>query len=94
MVDGLREKVFFVWGTLCAVAGIYAYMLIPETKGLTLEQVDRMLEESTPRNSSKWVPNSGNMYSVRKNRASVDETTNHEESREEKEVGDKKASSG
>ena len=75
MVDedkaNLREKVFFVWGTLCAIACAYAYLLVPETKGLTLEQVDRMLEESTPRNSSKWRPNTGNMYSVRKNRASV-----------------------
>jgi len=27
-------------------------------KGLSLEQVDRMLEESTPRTSAKWVPHS------------------------------------
>jgi hypothetical protein len=32
--------------------------LIPETKGLTLEQVDRMLEETTPMTSAKWVPRS------------------------------------
>jgi hypothetical protein len=37
---------------------IYAFLLIPETKGLTLEQVDRMLEETTPRTSAKWVPHS------------------------------------
>ena len=37
---------------------IYAYLLIPETKGLTLEQVDRMLEETTPMTSAKWVPHS------------------------------------
>jgi SP family sugar:H+ symporter-like MFS transporter len=30
--------------------------MVPETKGLSLEQVDRMLEETTPRTSSKWVP--------------------------------------
>lgn len=35
---------------------IYVYFLIPETKGLTLEQVDRMLEETTPIMSAKWVP--------------------------------------
>lgn len=35
---------------------VYAYILVPETKGLTLEQVDRMLEETTPRTSAKWVP--------------------------------------
>ena len=29
---------------------------MPETKGLSLEQVDRMLEETTPRTSARWVP--------------------------------------
>ncbi|KIJ16565.1 hypothetical protein PAXINDRAFT_155191 [Paxillus involutus ATCC 200175] len=52
----LRSSVFFIWGTLCTCAFIYAYFLISETKGLTLEQVDRMLEETTPRTSSKWRP--------------------------------------
>ncbi|KKY21359.1 putative monosaccharide transporter [Phaeomoniella chlamydospora] len=54
----LGAKVFFIWGTLCVCCFIYAYILVPETKGLTLEQVDRMLEETTPRNSAKWVPHS------------------------------------
>ena len=52
----LGPKVFFIWGALCAVCFVYAYFLIPETKGLTLEQVDRMLEETTPRTSARWVP--------------------------------------
>lgn len=38
----------------CTLAFIYAYFLIPETKGLSLEQVDRMLDETTPRTSAKW----------------------------------------
>ncbi|KAF9232435.1 putative glucose transporter rco-3 [Melanogaster broomeanus] len=50
----LRSSVFFIWGTLCTCAWIYAYFLIPETRGLSLEQVDRMLEETTPRTSAKW----------------------------------------
>jgi len=54
----LGSRVFFVWGSLCTACFVYAYVLIPETKGLSLEQVDRMLEETTPRNSSKWVPHS------------------------------------
>lgn len=62
MVDAdkgnLGPKVFFVWGALCVGCFVYAYMLIPETKGLSLEQVDKMLEETTARNSSKWVPHS------------------------------------
>ncbi|KIK92604.1 hypothetical protein PAXRUDRAFT_13135 [Paxillus rubicundulus Ve08.2h10] len=52
----LRSSVFFIWGSLCTCAFIYAYFLVSETKGLTLEQVDRMLEETTPRTSSKWRP--------------------------------------
>lgn len=35
---------------------MYAYFLVPETKGLTLEQIDRMLEETTPRTSVGWTP--------------------------------------
>lgn len=52
----LGAKVFFIWGGLCTCATVYAYFLVPETKGLTLEQVDKMLEETTPRTSSKWRP--------------------------------------
>ncbi|KAL1297401.1 hypothetical protein AAFC00_004936 [Neodothiora populina] len=52
----LKSSVFFVWGGLCTCAFVYAYFLVPETKGLSLEQVDKMMEETTPRNSSKWKP--------------------------------------
>lgn len=62
MVDekegNLKTKVFFVWGTTCTACVFFAYFFVPETKGLSLEQVDRMLEETTPRNSTKWVPHS------------------------------------
>ncbi|KAJ6039695.1 hypothetical protein N7444_008600 [Penicillium canescens] len=62
MVDtdkgNLGAKVFFIWGSLCTCAFIYTYFLIPETKGLTLEQVDKMMEETTPRTSAKWKPHS------------------------------------
>jgi len=54
----LGSRVFFVWGSLCTCCFVYAYLLVPETKGLSLEQVDRMMEETTPRTSSKWVPHS------------------------------------
>ncbi|KAF5489628.1 Major facilitator-type transporter ecdD [Colletotrichum siamense] len=52
----LKSSVFFVWGSLCTCALIYTYFLVPETKGLSLEQVDKMMEETTPRTSAKWVP--------------------------------------
>lgn len=52
----LGARIFFIWGSLCALCCLYAYFLVPETKGLSLEQVDKMLEETNARNSSKWVP--------------------------------------
>jgi len=52
----LKSSVFFVWGALCTCAFVYSYFLIPETKGLTLEQVDKMMEETTPRTSAAWRP--------------------------------------
>lgn len=52
----LRSHVFWVWGGLCTCAFVYSYFLIPETKGLSLEQVDKMMAETTPRTSSKWKP--------------------------------------
>lgn len=52
----LKSSVFFIWGGLCTAAFVYSYFLVPETKGLSLEQVDKMLEETTPRTSAKWVP--------------------------------------
>lgn len=60
MVDhdkgNLGVKVFFIWGSALFLCFLFAFFFIPETKGLTLEQVDRMLEESTPMNSAKWIP--------------------------------------
>ncbi|RDW61615.1 hypothetical protein BP5796_11507 [Coleophoma crateriformis] len=52
----LGSNIFFMWGGLCCVSGIFAYFLVPETKGLSLEQVDKMLEETSARKSAKWVP--------------------------------------
>lgn len=54
----MGPKVFFLWGALCCISFSFAYFLVPETKGLSLEQIDKMLEETTPRTSTKWVPHS------------------------------------
>jgi sugar porter (SP) family MFS transporter len=54
----LGSNVFFMWGGLCCISFLFAYFFVPETKGLTLEQVDKMLEETTPRTSRKWKPHS------------------------------------
>ncbi|KAH7401328.1 high affinity glucose transporter RGT2 [Pyrenochaeta sp. MPI-SDFR-AT-0127] len=52
----LGSNVFFMWGGLCCISFLFAYFFVPETKGLTLEQVDKMLEETTARTSRKWKP--------------------------------------
>ncbi|KAF2197479.1 high affinity glucose transporter RGT2 [Delitschia confertaspora ATCC 74209] len=54
----MGSNVFFLWGGLCCLSFAFAYFLVPETKGLSLEQVDKMLEETTPRTSRKWKPHS------------------------------------
>jgi len=54
----LGAKIFFLWGSLCVLCFVYAYFLVPETKGLSLEQVDRMMEETNARHSAKWKPHS------------------------------------
>nr|OQO15495.1 hypothetical protein B0A51_18471 [Rachicladosporium sp. CCFEE 5018] len=54
----LKSSVFFIWGGLCTCAFVYAFFLVPETKGLSLEQVDQMMAETTPRTSAKWKPHS------------------------------------
>ncbi|KAB5571916.1 hypothetical protein GE09DRAFT_956866 [Coniochaeta sp. 2T2.1] len=52
----LGPKVFFIWGSFCIGSLLFAYFFVPEMKGLTLEQVDKMMEETTPRKSAAWVP--------------------------------------
>lgn len=43
-----------VWGSTCALCAIFAFIFVPETRGLTLEQVDKMMEEVNPIQSNKW----------------------------------------
>ncbi|KAJ4416950.1 hypothetical protein N0V85_002067 [Neurospora sp. IMI 360204] len=52
----LGPKVFFIWGSLSIFSMVFAYFLVPEMKGLTLEQIDKMMEEVSPRKSLKWKP--------------------------------------
>ena len=54
----LGAKVFFLWGSLCCLSVTFTFFLVPEMKGLSLEQIDRMLEETTARKSASWKPQS------------------------------------
>ncbi|KAG7287063.1 hypothetical protein NEMBOFW57_006563 [Staphylotrichum longicolle] len=72
----LGPKVFFIWGSLCVLSLAFAYFMVPEMKSLTLEQIDSMMEETTPRKSGKWKPTTtfaAQMGRVRDDRVPGDE---------------------
>jgi hypothetical protein len=50
----LGAKVFFIWGSTCLAGFFYVYLVVPETKGLSLEEIDTMMKETNPRNSASW----------------------------------------
>ncbi|XDG10424.1 hypothetical protein ABKA04_010039 [Annulohypoxylon sp. FPYF3050] len=52
----LGPKVFFLWGSLCCLSLTFAYFLVPELKGLSLEQADMCMQEVSPRRSAGWKP--------------------------------------
>jgi sugar porter (SP) family MFS transporter len=47
----LQVKVFFIWGSTCLGCLIFTYFCVPETKGLSLEQIDILYQNTTPRQS-------------------------------------------
>lgn len=51
---GLGVKVFWVWAALCFLALAFSFFLIPETKGLSLEQVDLLYANSTVLKSNAY----------------------------------------
>jgi SP family sugar:H+ symporter-like MFS transporter len=50
----LGTKVFYIWGSTCFCCIIFAYFCIPETKGLSLEQVDVLYRNVAPVNSVSY----------------------------------------
>jgi len=53
----LQSKIFFIWGFYCFICISFVYLMIYETKGLTLEQLDEAYDEvSDARQSIRWVP--------------------------------------
>ncbi|KAI0708858.1 MFS monosaccharide transporter [Cerioporus squamosus] len=51
---GLGVKVFFIWGSTCFGCVVFTYFCIPETKGLSLEQIDLLYQNSTPISSVRY----------------------------------------
>ncbi|KAI2635014.1 general substrate transporter [Xylaria nigripes] len=52
----LGPRVFFLWGSLCIASTLFAYFLVYELKGLSLEQADMCMASVNPRGSAKWRP--------------------------------------
>lgn len=44
----LGPKVFFIWGSTCFGCLLFTYFCVPETKGLSLEQIDILYQNTTP----------------------------------------------
>jgi len=51
---GLESKVFFIWGSTCFCCIVFTYFCIPETKGLSLEQIDMMYQNTSPLKSLEY----------------------------------------
>lgn len=51
---GLGVKVFWLWAALCFAALLFSFFFIPETKGLSLEQVDLLYTNSTVLKSNSY----------------------------------------
>ncbi|KAI0172273.1 general substrate transporter [Hypoxylon sp. FL1284] len=73
----LGPKVFFLWGSLCCISLAFAYFLVPELKGLSLEQADMCMQEVSPRHSAKWKPShtfAAEMHHVEDNKNLANDT--------------------
>ncbi|KAL1404817.1 Plasma membrane low glucose sensor [Vanrija albida] len=51
---GLKHNVFWIWGSCCVIGSVFAYYMIPETKGLSLEQIDILYRNSNARQSAAY----------------------------------------
>ena len=80
---GLQSKVFFIWGSTCAGAFLFTYFFIPETKGLSLEQIDLLYQNSTPITSTRYrrelIANDTHVADVKGVRGEVDEKGSHDQ---------------
>ncbi|KAI0644198.1 MFS monosaccharide transporter [Trametes meyenii] len=80
---GLGSKVFFIWGSTCLGSYIFTYFCIPETKGLSLEQVDLLYQNSTPLTSGRY------REELIAQDLHVSDIKHHEERHDEKEATEK-----
>ncbi|KAH9815799.1 general substrate transporter [Melampsora americana] len=51
---GLGSRVFFIWSGCCLLGVVFTFFCIPETKGLSLEQVDDVYQNSSIVGSDRY----------------------------------------
>lgn len=52
--------IMLIFGSITYAAGVFVYFVLPETRGLSLEQVDEMYKLNiAPWKSASWVPTVG-----------------------------------
>ncbi|EGF99244.1 uncharacterized protein MELLADRAFT_40379 [Melampsora larici-populina 98AG31] len=51
---GLKSNVFWIWGAFCGICFVFTFFFIPETKGLSLEQVDDLYQNSSILGSNRY----------------------------------------
>ncbi|GFZ51919.1 Probable glucose transporter rco-3 [Saitozyma sp. JCM 24511] len=69
---GLKTNVFWIWGGCCAFATVFAFFYIPETKGLSLEQIDILFRNSSVLKSAAY------RREIMENDLHDDEIVNHD----------------
>ncbi|KAI1265636.1 general substrate transporter [Xylariaceae sp. FL1019] len=77
----LQSKVFFLWGSTAVFSTLFAYFLVPELKGLSLEQADMCMSAVSPRKSASWRPD--HTFAAEMHHVAGDEKTPGEVTKEE-----------
>lgn len=49
MIEGAGFGTYVFFACMCLLAVVWAYLLVPETKGKTLEEMDQILNDSSGR---------------------------------------------
>ncbi|KAK2625711.1 hypothetical protein QTJ16_005023 [Diplocarpon rosae] len=79
----LQARVFFIWGTFCAIAVVFVWCMVYETSRISLEQIDEMYERIDHAWNSKNFQPSWSFQEMRHEGVSASgvELTNTEEPR-------------
>ena len=63
ITDDIDYLYGLVFAGCCAAIVVIVFFFFIESKGRSLEEVDKMMEETTPRTSAKWKPENAHQES-------------------------------